>query len=220
MTLPRRDDTPMALHPAHPAQPAGGGLRLYGKRIMLRPLGPPDFPAWSSVRLQNEDWLLMWEPRRLPAAPDPARDRSAFASRCTTRDRERLNGQSYAFGLFTAGLLIGEVNLNNINRGPLQCGTIGYWIARQHAGKGYVPEGVVVLLRFAFEELRLHRLEICIVPRNTPSRRVVEKLQIRDEGTATRYLEIDGVWEDHVRFGITAEEWAERAADFSRNWLV
>ena len=56
----------------------------------------------------------------------------------------------------------------------------------------------------------LHRLEISIIPRNQPSRRVVEKLGIRYEGLAEGYLQIAGAWEDHMRFGITAEEWEIR----------
>ena len=68
----------------------------------------------------------------------------------------------------------------------------------------------MVLIKFAFEQLQLHRLEICIVPRNTNSRRVVEKLELRCEGVAERYLEIAGTWEDHVRYAITAEEWTTR----------
>ena len=49
---------------------------------------------------------------------------------------------------------------------------------------------------------------MCI--RDSSSRRVVEKLGIRHEGLAQGYLKIAGVWEDHMRFGITSEEWAER----------
>lgn len=67
----------------------------------------------------------------------------------------------------------------------------------------------MAVFRYAFENLHLHRVEICIVPRNHNSRRVVEILQIRDEGVALRFLEINGTWEDHVRYTITAEEWAE-----------
>ena len=52
----------------------------------------------------------------------------------------------------------------------------------------------VAVSQFAFEELELHRLEICIVPRNHNSRRVMEKLAIREEGVAERFLEINGVW--------------------------
>ena len=65
----------------------------------------------------------------------------------------------------------------------------------------------------------LHRVQISIIPRNTASRRVVEKLDIRDEGTAARYLEINGVWEDHIRYGITAEEWTDRRDELMGTWV-
>jgi len=83
-----------------------------------------------------------------------------------------------------------------------------------------VPEAVVATLRFAFEDLGLHRVEISIIPRNRSSRRVVEKLGIRMEGIALRYLEIDGRWEDHARYAITAEEWSERRGPLIEEWLV
>ena len=77
----------------------------------------------------------------------------------------------------------------------------------------------MVVFAFAFEQLDLHRIEICIVPRNRNSRRVMEKLAIREEGIAQRFLEINGVWEDHVRYGITVEEWAQRRTEFDAAWL-
>jgi len=77
----------------------------------------------------------------------------------------------------------------------------------------------VVTLRFAFESLGLHRVEISIIPRNAASRRVVEKLGLRVEGLAERYLEIDGVWEDHIRFAVTTEEWQQRRAELLADWL-
>jgi len=77
----------------------------------------------------------------------------------------------------------------------------------------------VVLAQYAFEELHLHRIQISIIPRNAASRRVVEKLEIRDEGIAVRYLEINGVWEDHVRYALTSEEWDERGPQLVRDWI-
>ncbi len=68
----------------------------------------------------------------------------------------------------------------------------------------------MLLFRTAFEDLHLHRVQISIIPRNTASRRVVEKLGVRDEGSAQRYLEINGTWEDHIRYAITVEEWEQR----------
>ncbi|HEY8060476.1 MAG TPA: GNAT family protein, partial [Acidimicrobiales bacterium] len=67
--------------------------------------------------------------------------------------------------------------------------------------------------------LRLHRVQIAIIPRNTASRRVVEKVKVREEGVAERYLEINGVWEDHVRYAITAEEWQQRRDDLLTEWI-
>ncbi|MEO5723918.1 MAG: GNAT family protein [Ilumatobacteraceae bacterium] len=203
---------------AHPAA-TPTGLRLYGHRVMLRPLTTTDFATWSAVRVSNEDWLTPWEPRRTVSMFDPTRDREAFVARCTARDRERVNGVAYGFGLFVDNTFAGEVNLNNVIRGALQCGTIGYWIDRSWAGHRYVAEAVVVLARFAFDELRLHRLEICIVPRNSNSRRVMEVLAFREEGVALRYLEINGVWEDHVRYGVTAEDWQSRRDELISAWL-
>ena len=57
------------------------------------------------------------------------------------------------------------------------------------------------------------------MPRNANSRRVMEKLVFRYEGLSERYLEIAGVWEDHLRFAITAEDWAERRDELTRDWL-
>lgn len=203
----------------HPSGSAIAGLRLYGQRVMLRPLTPGDFPQWSEVRVRNEDWLVPWEPTRLTRLADPTRSRDAFSSRCAARDRERHAGLAYGFGLFVDNAFAGEINLNSINRGAMQSGTIGYWIDQAHAGHGYVAEGVLVLIRFAFDELHLHRVEICIVPRNTNSRRVMEKLRIREEGVAQRFLEINGVWEDHIRYAITVEEWHQRKNELLTVWV-
>ena len=196
-----------------------GPLRLFGRRIMLRALVATDFEAWSEVRLRNGEWLTKWEPMPLITSPDPAKSRDAFTHRCAARDRERQSGNAYCLGLFVNNVFAGEVNLNSVMRGAMQSGTIGYWIDEAKAGNSYVSEAVLVLMKFAFEELRLHRMEVCIVPRNANSRRVVEKLQLREEGVAERFLEINGVWEDHVRYGFTIEEWQDRRDELTAAWL-
>ncbi len=194
-------------------------LQLTGRRVLLRPLAPGDWDAWREVRRRCAGWLLKWEPRASPGYPDPTEDRRAFAARCSARDREREIGSGYGFGIFAEGRFCGEINLNSIQRGPFQNAYVGYWIDEAVAGRGYTPEAVAVLLRFGFEELGLHRLQISIIPRNAASRRVVEKLAIRDEGVAVRYLAINGVWEDHIRYAMTAEEWAERGKELLAEWV-
>lgn len=192
---------------------------LTGRRVTLRPLAVGDFPAWQEVRRRNADWLLKWEPKRVPGAPDPVESRDAFAMRCGARQRERQLGTGFAYGIFVGSAFAGEINLSIVQRGPFQSSYVGYWIDEAHAGQGLMPEAVVCMCRSAFEDIGLHRVQISIIPRNTASRRVVEKLGIRDEGTAERYLEIAGVWEDHIRYAITVEEWEERKDALIKEWL-
>ncbi len=192
---------------------------LFGRRIVLRPLTVDDFPQWQEVRRRNREWLTKWEPERPASSPDVVEDRSAFALRCHSRERERQLGSGYGFGVFVGGSFAGEVNLNSVQRGPFQNAYVGYWIDQANAGKGYTPEAVAVIARYAFEELDLHRIQISIVPRNAASRRVVEKLGIRSEGVAERYLEINGVWEDHIRFAMTVEDWEDAGQQLVDNWL-
>jgi ribosomal-protein-alanine N-acetyltransferase len=197
----------------------GVSTELAGRRVKLRPLREEDYDAWHEVRTRCRDWLLPWEPR--PAgAPYPPEDRSSFTARCSMRERERQLGTGFAFGIFAGARFVGEVNLSSVQRGPFQNAYVGYWMDRVHAGRGYVPEGCVLLFRFAFEDLGLHRLQVSIIPRNRPSRRVAQKLWLRGEGIALRYLEIDGKWEDHVRYAITSEEWQERRDRYLRQWLL
>ncbi len=199
-----------------PAEP--GSKPLIGRRLVLRPLLVEDYSQWNEVRMVNEDWLTRWEPQRVAGQPDVVQNRQAFSSRCAARQRERQLGTGYGFGIFVDNMLAGEMNVSSIQRGPFQNAYVGYWIDQRHAGQEYTPEALVVAMRFAFEDLRLHRLQIAIIPRNRPSRRVVEKLGIRLEGMAERYLEINGNWEDHLRYAITTEEWHERVDEFGA-WL-
>ncbi len=183
------------------------GSTLRGERVTLRPLVISDFTQWQSVRLNNRDWLLRWEPAQPHAAIDGVETRNGFITRCRARERERQLGTGYGYGIFLGRRFCGEINLSGVQRGPFQSGSIGYWIDEALAGQGLVPEAMALVLRYAFEDLCLHRLQVAIIPRNTASRRVVEKLGLREEGVSIGYLEINGIWEDHIRYAITAEEW-------------
>jgi ribosomal-protein-alanine N-acetyltransferase len=201
-----------------PRVAAAAPLELIGRRVALRTLVDGDYDAWYEVRDRCRDWLVPWEPRPR-GAPPPSEDRGSFAARCAIRERERQLGTGYGFGIFVGGRFAGEVTLSSIQRGPFQSGYIGYWVDRDMAGQGIVPEAVVMTLHFAFEAIVLHRVEISIIPRNRSSRRVVDKLGLRMEGIAERFLEIDGVWEDHVRYAMTSEEWTQRRRELLWTWL-
>ena len=200
-----------------------GQLELRGRRVLLRPLAVADWEQWSEVRIRGRSWLNHWEPAPLPGQPDPAEDRRVYAARCGARDRERQLGTGYGFGIFIGSngeQFVGELNLSGVQRGPFQNGYVGYWVDEAVAGQGYTPEACVVLFRFAFEDLHLHRLQISIIPRNSASNRVAEKLDLRNEGVAIRYLEINGKWEDHIRYAITSEDWWDRRREFLEDWIL
>ncbi len=193
---------------------------VIARRLGLRPLDAADWSAWRDVRVANREWLEPWEPRPDRHVSDPLRDPQAFRERCAALTRQRQLDTTHQFGIFLAdGSFAGEISLQGIQRGASQLASLGYWIDRRQAGNNYIPEACVAMLRYAFEDMRLHRIEVAIVPRNDRSRRIPAKLGLREEGLATRFLQINGVWEDHVRYAITAEEWAERRASLIDHWL-
>ncbi len=211
--LPGREHMKLARHDVE----AGGGFRLEGRRVLLRQLEVRDFEAWRESRSRCREWLRPWEPRPAGAGM-AAEDWTSFQARLSSRERERQLGSGYGFGSFIGDVFAGEVTISSIQRGPFQSAYIGYWVDQRFAGQGIAPEATCLVMRFAFEVLGLHRIEIAIVPRNGASRRVAEKLGLRIEGIAERFLEINGVWEDHVRYAMTVEEWVQSGLLMSK-WL-
>jgi ribosomal-protein-alanine N-acetyltransferase len=103
--------------------------------------------------------------------------------------------------------LVGRVALSNVSRGAWQNATLGYYIDEAHNHRGYATDAVRLALRFAFASAGLHRVQAAVLSRNVASRRVLEKAGFTREGRSTKYLQINGVWEDHEMFAVTAEDW-------------
>jgi ribosomal-protein-alanine N-acetyltransferase len=119
--------------------------------------------------------------------------------------RARL-GTSLPFAVRVEGRLAGQVTIDNIVRGAMRSGYLGYWIDRAVAGRGMASLAVALVCDHAFGEVGLHRLEADIRPENLPSQRLVERLAFRQEGLLRRYLDIDGDWRDHRAFALLAED--------------
>jgi [ribosomal protein S5]-alanine N-acetyltransferase len=101
--------------------------------------------------------------------------------------------------------IVGFININEIVRGPYQRGTLGYGAFKPTARQGYMYEGFALLFRFAFYELKLHRLEAEIQPENIASLNLVKKLGFQYEGLSPGLVLINEQWRDHQRWAITSE---------------
>ena len=179
------------------------GPQVAGQGVLLGTPRATDYAAWSELRGQSRDYLQPWE----PAWPEDDLGRAAYRRRLAIYERERELGNAWPFFIFDRDdRLIGGITLSNVRRGVAETGTVGYWIGRPHAGKGLATAAVSVLRRYAFIDLKLHRLEAACVPHNHASRRVLEKSGFRLEGQARAYLKINGVWADHLLFGLLSQE--------------
>ncbi|WP_245160341.1 GNAT family protein [Blastococcus sp. CT_GayMR20] len=189
----------------------------------LHALRRRDAGDWSRLRLVNESWLSRWEPSS--TVPWSARHTPAAyrAMRRAVARRARA-GTSLPFAIRVEGRLAGQVTIDNIVRGALRSGYLGYWIDRRVAGRGMASLAVALVCDHAFGEVGLHRVQADIRPENGPSRRLVERLGFRQEGLLRRYLDIDGDWRDHLAYALLAEDlpggvlkhWRERADPLAR----
>ncbi|HEY2714801.1 MAG TPA: GNAT family protein [Solirubrobacterales bacterium] len=125
---------------------------------------------------------------------------------------ERARGESFEFLLVrrrSDGAIAGYFDVSQIIRGPLQSAFLGYGGVAALAGQGYMSEGMRLLLRHVFEELRLHRIEANIQPGNERSLALVRRAGFSREGYSERYLKIGGRWRDHERWAIRVEQWQD-----------
>jgi ribosomal-protein-alanine N-acetyltransferase len=108
------------------------------------------------------------------------------------------------------GAIVGFFNLSQIVRRALQSAYLGYAAGKPYAGQGYMRDGLELVLRRAFTELRLHRIEANIQPGNHASIALARGAGFSREGFSPRYLKIGGRWRDHERWAILADVWRTR----------
>ena len=180
------------------------GPVVEGQGVLLRPPRTSDYAAWSDLREHSRDYLQPWE----PSWPDDDLTRAAYRRRLGVYAREIELGHAWPFFIFDAPgrTLMGAITLSNVRRGVAETGTLGYWIGQPYAGRGVATAAVRAMAGFAFRSARLHRLEASCLPANMASRRVLEKSGFRKEGEARAYLKINGVWADHILFGLVADD--------------
>lgn len=171
---------------------------VYGERLMLRAPQNADHADWAALRTQSRPFLTPWE----PSWPRDDLTKPAFRRRLKRYQRDMRDDIAYPFFIFDTqdDSLCGGVTLSNVRRGVAQAASVGYWIGASKARQGYMSRALRTLLPFAFNSLRLHRLEAACLPTNEASIGLLEKTGFEREGFARGYLCINGVWQDHILF--------------------
>ncbi|MGK0220767.1 MAG: ribosomal-protein-alanine N-acetyltransferase [Planctomycetota bacterium] len=170
---------------------------LETKHLRLSLPGARAAEAVLEYYLRNQIHLAPWEPRRGP---------DFFTVAFWAKQLEAAQGE-YRRDVGTRLILaqksepervIGVANLSNFVRGSFQACHLGYSLDAELQGQGLMAEALKEVIRFAFEDLGLHRIMANYQPHNDRSARVLERLGFIREGFAKDYLYIDGAWRDHV----------------------
>ncbi len=187
-------------------------LYSHSNRFILRTIDETYVDSVLVFVMNNKHHLSGWEMER---------DNSYFAREHQLRlihaDIEKMKrGELFRFWMFSMEAneaIIGTISLSNIVRGAFQSCHLGYRIDANHQGKGLMSEAIQLVVKYAFEDLKLHRVEANIMPRNRASFRVVEKNGFRNEGISRKYLKINGKWEDHIHMVLLNEDMEEGRED-------
>lgn len=158
-----------------------------------------DADIFYDYLMRNYDFFKPWSPEY----DTQYKDKSTFKSRIEYLVKEEKEGRTVKFAAFRKDYsvkIIGTIVLSNMVRGPFLSCYLGYRIDCEENGKGFATESIGKVVDYAFSNLKLHRVEANIIPRNKASIRVVEKLGFTCEGLSKKYLKINGIWEDHLHY--------------------
>ena len=172
--------------------------RIETERMTLRLPAHPDFRPWAHLREISTEHLAQWE----PVSAQDHLTRRAFTNRVYWAARAEAQGAALPLLLIRRAdqQILGAITMDNIRRGPVQVGTLGYWIGAPHAGQGFMKEALLAVVHHAFTAMDLSRLEAACLPENAASRAVLEKCGFKYEGVAQSYLQINGRWRNHVLY--------------------
>jgi ribosomal-protein-alanine N-acetyltransferase len=173
---------------------------IEGKRIFLRRPEQKDQAEYLALNRRSISFN-----RGLASPPTQPAQFEAFLGRC------RVDTTACFFVCRRKdGVILGSVNLSQIFRGGFQSAYLGYQIGAEFAGQGYMTEALQLILRYAFVDLKLHRVEANIQPGNAASIALVKRTGFVREGFSRRYLKICGRWRDHERWAILVEDWRKQ----------
>jgi [ribosomal protein S5]-alanine N-acetyltransferase len=166
-------------------------------QVIIRPLRPEDGEAFLAAVRRSRALHAAWIMRK-------AKTRGEFARYLKRFGTDLHHGHAVVHR--ESGGLVGIININDVVRGNLQSGTIGYYAFAPFTGRGLMHEGMLLVLKRAFGRLKLHRLEANIQPHNRASIALAKKCGFVREGFSRRMIKMHGRWRDHERWALLAED--------------
>jgi ribosomal-protein-serine acetyltransferase len=106
-------------------------------------------------------------------------------------------------------LLVGSIGFHPIDWHNKST-ALGYWLSTSHRGNGLIHLSASELIRFAFQNLKLHRIEIRCAVQNKKSRKVPEKLGFAHEGICRHAQFVNHSFQDHCVYSLLFHEWQNR----------
>lgn len=166
-------------------------------RLIIRLADAAEVPEIVRYYRENEEFLQPYS----PAFGAEQYDHGAWHEQVIERHLEFARRDSFRAFIFRReqpARIIGNINLTQVVRGAFESCVLGYNLAEDAQGHGFMTEAVRAVVEFVFTEWKLHRVAAAYMPRNARSGAVLERCGFRIEGTAPSYLRINGRWEDHV----------------------
>lgn len=184
--------------------------------VAVRLVAEDDASALADLVARNHRAMAPWEPIRDDAYYTEAGHREVLREILDRYAR----GQAEPCVILVDDVVVGRVTLSNLVRGPFQSGSLGYWVDQDHQGCGVATAAVGEVLRLAFADLGLHRVEAGTLLHNAASRRVLAKNGFTEIGVAPRYLKIAGRWQDHLLHQRLADDAdaVESVSDSRNQW--
>ncbi|WP_055665165.1 GNAT family N-acetyltransferase [Desnuesiella massiliensis] len=169
---------------------------IKGARVNLKVLTPENSEEVLNYYIRNKEHLKNFEPSREESFYSLEVQRNILMENY----KQFLNGTSLNLGIYKENTFIGKVQLSNIVYGVFRSAFVGYSIDESYQGKGYMKEGLKLLLDYAFEEMELHRIEASTLVDNMKSQGVLKACGFKELGVNKEYLFINGAWRDHITF--------------------
>lgn len=174
-------------------------MSYHTERLILKVLHPNDADKVLAFYENNKEHFEPWEPERDPNFYTLPYQRLSLSIEYNLMLQSKLL-RYWVFLKDSPQTLIGSVNFYNIVKGSYYTCQLGYKFDSRYTGKGYALESIKAGMQILFSDYKIHRIEANIMPRNTPSVRLIEKLGFSYEGLSKASIHINNKWEDHARY--------------------